>query len=46
MKKKYYFSYILAQRDLANGKKTMNAYLWKVCGQEYDESQDYRRWGY
>ena len=30
----------LAQRDLANGKKTMNAYLWKVCGQEYDESQD------
>ena len=30
----------LAQRDLANGKKTMKAYLWKVCGQEYDESQD------
>ena len=30
----------LAQRDLANGKKTMNAYLWKVGGQEYDESQD------
>ncbi len=30
----------LAQKDLANGKKTMNAYLWKVCGQEYDESQD------
>ena len=30
----------LAQRDLANGKKTMNAYLWKVCGLEYDESQD------
>ena len=26
----------LAQRDLANGKKTMKAYLWKVCGQEYD----------
>ena len=29
----------LAQRDLANGKKTMKAYLWKVCGQEYDQSQ-------
>ena len=26
----------LAQRDAANGKKTMKAYLWKVCGQEYD----------
>ena len=26
-----------AQKDLANGKKTMNAYLWKVCGQEYDQ---------
>ena len=30
----------LAQRDLANGKKTMKAYLWKVCGEEYDQSQD------
>ena len=30
----------LAQKDLANGKKTMNAYLWKVCGLEYDESLD------
>ena len=30
----------MAQKDLANGKKTMNAYLWKVCGLEYDESQD------
>ena len=30
----------LAQKDLANGKKTMNAYLWKVCGLEYDESND------
>ena len=28
----------LAQRDLANGKKTMKAYLWMVCGQEYDAS--------
>ena len=26
----------LAQKDLANGKKTMKAYLWYVCGQEYD----------
>ena len=25
-----------AQKDLQNGKKTMNAYLWYVCGQEYD----------
>ncbi len=30
----------LAQRDLANGKKTMKAYLWLVCGREYDESLD------
>ena len=26
----------LAQRDLPNGKKTMLAYYWMVCGQEYD----------
>ena len=26
----------LAQKDTANGKKTMRAYLWMVCGQEYD----------
>ena len=26
----------LAQKDNANGKKTMRAYLWHVCGQEYD----------
>ena len=26
----------LAQRDTANGKKTMKAYLWMVCGAEYD----------
>ena len=25
-----------AQKDLATGKKTMNAYLWYVCGAEYD----------
>ena len=29
----------LAQKDLANGKKTMKAYLWKVCGQEYDQQR-------
>ena len=28
-----------AQKDLADGKKTMNAYLWKVCGAEYDAAQ-------
>ncbi len=26
----------LAQKDLATGAKTMKAYLWRVCGQEYD----------
>ena len=26
----------LAQKDLASGKKTMQAYLWKVCGDIYD----------
>ena len=25
-----------AQKDLAGGKKTFNAYLWKICGQAYD----------
>ena len=29
----------LAQKDTANGKKTMKAYLWMVCGQEYDSQQ-------
>ena len=29
----------LAQKDSANGKKTMKAYLWSVCGQEYDAQQ-------
>ena len=28
----------IAQKNLANGKRTMKAYLWKVCGQEYDLS--------
>ena len=27
-----------AQKDLATGKKTMNAWYWKVCGQEWDAS--------
>jgi hypothetical protein len=26
----------LAQKDLADGKKTLRAYYWKVCGDEYD----------
>ncbi len=26
----------LAQKDSANGKKTLKAYLWKVCGDAYD----------
>ena len=26
----------LEQKDTAGGKKTMKAYLWKVCGDEYD----------
>ena len=26
----------LAQKDSANGKKTMKAYLWSVCGAAYD----------
>ena len=26
----------LAQRDTAAGKKTLKAYLWKICGDEYD----------
>ena len=27
----------LAQKDNVNGKKTMRAYLWYICGQEYDQ---------
>ena len=26
----------IAQKDLADGKKTLRAYYWKVCGDEYD----------
>ena len=29
-----------AQKDQADGKKTMKAYLWKVCGQEYDAAHN------
>ncbi|MDY6406622.1 MAG: hypothetical protein SPK97_05790 [Bacteroidales bacterium] len=29
-----------AQKDQAGGKKTMKAYLWKVCGQEYDAAHN------
>lgn len=27
----------MAQKDLANGKKTLKAYYWYICGQEYDQ---------
>ena len=30
----------MAQKDLPNGKKTMTAYLWKLEGDSYDESQE------
>jgi hypothetical protein len=26
-----------AQKNLANGKKTFRAYLWAICGAEYDQ---------
>ena len=29
-----------AQKDTAGGKKTMKAYLWKVCGDEYDQAHN------
>ena len=29
-----------AQRNEPNGKKTMLAYYWKICGAEYDESHN------
>ncbi len=28
----------LEQKDLAGGKKTLKAYYWKICGDQYDES--------
>ena len=27
----------IAQKDLATGKKTMNAWYWMVCGAQYDQ---------
>ena len=30
----------VAQKDSANGKRTMKAYLWKICGEAYDEEQN------
>ena len=30
----------LAQKDTAGGKKTMRAYLWKVCGEQYDATHN------
>ncbi|MBQ4394744.1 MAG: hypothetical protein II825_05540 [Paludibacteraceae bacterium] len=30
----------MAQKDTATGKKTMNAYLWKVCGAIYDQQHN------
>ena len=29
-----------AQKETAGGKKTMKAYLWKVCGDEYDTAHN------
>ena len=29
-----------AQKDQADGKKTMKAYLWKVCGDAYDTAHN------
>ena len=29
-----------AQKDLPNGMKTMTAYLWYICGQEYDQAHN------
>ena len=29
-----------AQKDTAGGKKTMRAYLWKICGEAYDAAHN------
>ena len=29
-----------AQKNLADGKKTMRAYLWKICGEAYDQEHN------
>ena len=31
---------LIAQKDTATGKKTMKAYLWKICGDLYDAEQN------
>ena len=28
----------IAQKDTADGRKTMKAYLWQICGEEYDQN--------
>jgi hypothetical protein len=28
----------LAQKDTAGGKKTLKAYYWYICGQQYDQA--------
>ena len=28
------------QKDLADGRKTFKAYLWQICGQEYDAAHN------
>ena len=30
----------IAQKDNAGGRKTFKSYLWKVCGDAYDEAQN------
>jgi len=30
----------LAQKDTPGGKKTMTAYYWLICGQEYDQAHN------
>ena len=30
----------IAQRDLPGGKTTMKAYLWKICGDDYDDANE------
>ena len=29
-----------AQKDSPDGKRTMKAYLWKICGAEYDSAHN------
>ena len=32
------YAAFVAQKDNANGKKTLRAYLWAICGAEYDQN--------